>query len=246
MAAPKIKRLFWDIETSPNVVYSWRVGYKINIDHDNIVKERAIVCIGYKWQGEREVHSLEWNKGNDKQLLEKFIPILESADESVAHYGDRFDLPWVRARAAFHGIPVDAYLKTIDTKAQSAKNFYFNSNRLDYLGHFLGVGRKIKTDFDLWKDVMAGDKAALDRMVRYCKQDVRLLEQVYLRLESYNKPKTHVGVLAGGARDSCPGCGSEKTQRRGYRVTALGARSQIMSCRGCGRNFTAAVERKTK
>ena len=33
-----IKRLFWDIETSPNVVLSWRIGYKINLDHDNILQ----------------------------------------------------------------------------------------------------------------------------------------------------------------------------------------------------------------
>ena len=43
-----IKRLFWDIETSPGLDYSWRCGYKINISSDNIVREPAIICISYK------------------------------------------------------------------------------------------------------------------------------------------------------------------------------------------------------
>lgn len=230
------RRLFIDIETSPNVVYSWRVGYKIAINYENIVEERAIVCIGYKWQG-GPVQHLTWKKGDDKAMLAAFIPILESADEVVAHYGDRFDMPWLRARAAFHGIPVSPYIKTIDTKAQSARLFYFNSNRLDYLSQFLGLGKKIDTDFDLWKDVVAGDEAALAKMVRYCRHDVRLLERVYLRLESYNKPKTHQGVTNGGIKSDCPQCGSTDTMRVGMKVTGSGTRRPRMKCRNCGSDY---------
>jgi hypothetical protein len=51
---PKIRRLFWDIEVTPNLVWSWRVGFKINLSHENIVKERKVICIAFKWEGERE------------------------------------------------------------------------------------------------------------------------------------------------------------------------------------------------
>ena len=231
------RRLFIDLETSPNVVYSWRVGYKISLTPDNIVDERAIICIGYKWQGEPVQH-LMWRNGDDKAMLKAFIPILESADEVVAHFGDRFDIPWLRARAAYHGIPVSPYIKTIDTKAQAARLFYFNSNKLDYLGQFLGLGKKIETDYKLWKDVMAGNEDALAKMVRYCRQDVRLLEKVYLRLESYNKPKTHQGVTRGGIKSDCPRCGLSDTIRIGMKVTGSGTRRPLMKCRSCGYNFT--------
>ena len=40
-----IKRLFFDIETSPNIGYFWRAGYKLNIGADNIIEERKIICI---------------------------------------------------------------------------------------------------------------------------------------------------------------------------------------------------------
>jgi hypothetical protein len=39
------KRLFYDIETSPNIGFFWSSSYKANIPHDNIIKERAVICI---------------------------------------------------------------------------------------------------------------------------------------------------------------------------------------------------------
>src|SRR6056297_181468 len=54
--AEKRKRLYFDIETSPNVTLTWRTGYKLNIPHDNIMEERAIICICYKWEGSDEVY----------------------------------------------------------------------------------------------------------------------------------------------------------------------------------------------
>ena len=44
------KRLYLDIETSPNIGMFWESGYKKNISYDNIIKERAIICICYKWK----------------------------------------------------------------------------------------------------------------------------------------------------------------------------------------------------
>ena len=32
----KFKRLFFDIETSPNIVFSWNIGYNLNISYENI------------------------------------------------------------------------------------------------------------------------------------------------------------------------------------------------------------------
>ena len=84
------RRLFFDIETSPNIGLFWEPGYKVRISSDNIIKERAIICIAWKYAGGR-VQSLSWDAlQDDKDLLTTFIPILESADEVVAHYGDRF------------------------------------------------------------------------------------------------------------------------------------------------------------
>ena len=67
-----IKQLFIDIETSPNIVYSWRNGDKIFIDHNSIIEERKIICICYKWEHEKTVKSVEWNNGDDTDMI-RFI-----------------------------------------------------------------------------------------------------------------------------------------------------------------------------
>lgn len=181
------KRLFFDIETSPNIVFSWRVGYKINLDSENIINERAIICICYKWEGEDKVHSLRWNKGCDKEVLQKFSKVLDSADEIIGHNSDKFDVKWVRARCIFHRIPLSPKFNSLDTLKFSRAGFNFNSNKLNYIAQFLGIGKKLETGgFGLWKDiVLHNSKEALDKMVTYCQKDVILLEEVYQELKNY-------------------------------------------------------------
>jgi uncharacterized protein YprB with RNaseH-like and TPR domain len=111
----KIRRLFWDIETSPNVCLSWRTGFKINLDPDNIIKERAIICICYKWEGNKKVYSIEWDRGDDRQLVEDFAVVAAEADELVAHNGDSFDIRWFNGRNALHDLPPLPEYKTVDT-----------------------------------------------------------------------------------------------------------------------------------
>lgn len=241
MKPTKIKRLFLDLETSPNIVYSWNVGYDIKLDYKNIVKERAIVCLAYKFEGDKKVKSLTWDRAqDDRDMLEQFASVLNSADEVVGHNSDNFDLKWIRARCAAHGIKLSSIIKGVDTLKIAKAGFRFNSNTLDYISKFLGAGEKIKTDFQLWKDVMDGDEPALDKMVKYCKHDVEVAEEVYRKLQSYVNIKTHAGVVNGGEKYHCPECASTNTQRRGFRTSAVGDKRQIVSCTDCGRNFTVA------
>lgn len=53
-----VKRLFFDIEMFYNIVKVWRVGYNFNINYDDIIKERIIICICYKWEGDDKVYFL--------------------------------------------------------------------------------------------------------------------------------------------------------------------------------------------
>ena len=234
----KIKRLFFDIETSPNIGLFWTAGYKLNIGHDNIIKERAIICICYKWAGEKEVHSLNWDaKQNDKSLLEKFIKIANEADELVGHNGDKYDLPWVRTRCLYHGISLFPSYNTIDTLKYARSKFKFNSNKLDYIAQFLGLGAKISTGFNLWKDiVLNSDKKAMEQMVTYCKGDVVLLEKVYNKLAPHFPEKTHVSE----DKADCPTCGSSKWSFSKRRMSALGTTRVQMQCKKCGRYHTVS------
>lgn len=231
-----IKRLFWDLETSPNVVLSWRVGHKIRIDSDNILKERKIICVGYKWEHEKEAKCLTWDKNqDDKAMVLSFLDIALEADELVAQNGDQFDLPWLRSRCLFHGVKSLPRFKTADTLQWAKRNFYFNSNKLDYMADYLGIGRKIQTDFGLWKDIVLNNcPVAMAKMVKYCKHDVILLEKVWKRLSMSVAPKTNVAVLLGGDKWQCPRCASKKVQARGECITSAGTISHRMQCQKCG------------
>lgn len=181
------RRLFFDIEVSPNIVLSWRIGRKVNLSHDDILQERAIICICWKWENEEQVYSLKWLKGDDMDMLKKFSKIMNSADEIVGQNSDSFDIKWVRTRCMLHGIPLTVKFNSLDTLKMARAGFYLNANRLDYMGKFMGFGGKIKTDYDLWKNILLkNDPKAMHSMVEYCKEDVRLLEKIYHKLQDYS------------------------------------------------------------
>lgn len=234
-----IKRLFFDIETSPNVVYSWRIGYNLTLTPDNIIDERKIICISYKWENSDKIYSLKWDENQcDKQMLIDFIQQANQADELIAHNGDRFDIKWIRTRCIFHRIPMFPQYKTLDTLKKAKNGFNFNSNKLDYIAQFLGVGAKVKhSGFDMWKKVMKNDPEAMDEMVNYCEGDIIVLEDVYFTMQNYIKTNTHNGVINNNLKYSCPSCGSEHSELIKNNVTAAGTIKRLMECNDCDYNF---------
>jgi hypothetical protein len=236
-----IKRLYYDLETSPCICFSWRTGSKVFLNHDSIIQERAIICVCYKWEDKSKVHSITWNNGDDKELVKEFNSIAQEADEIVAHNGDKFDLKWLNGRNLIHGLDPVPRHKSVDTLKIARSNFYLNSNRLDYLGKILLGEGKIKTDFDLWKDiVLSNNESAMKKMVTYCKKDVRLLQRIYEKLCVYDNPHTHVGVLDGKPRWTCPYCGSEEVSLSKTKPTAKGMIQRQMQCKEDGRYYTIA------
>lgn len=233
----KRRRLFFDIEVSPNIGLFWQAGFKQKIDYDNIIKERAIICICYKWEDEKEVYSIQWDsKQSDKTMLEKFVDVANTANELVGHNGDKFDLAWIRTRCLFHGIEMFPKYITIDTLKTARSKFKFNSNRLNYIADFLGIGRKIKTDFNLWKSILLdNNKKSMEDMIKYCKKDVQLLEKVFKKLRGHIEPKTHYGVIFGQDRGSCPECGSDDLIRSMARTTATGLKKIQYKCNTCNK-----------
>ena len=236
----KRKRLFFDIEVSANLALIWQTGYKLNIGPDSIIKERAIICICYKWEDSKDIHSLQWDhKQNDKRMLEAFIKVINEADEAIGHNGDRFDLAWIRTRCLFHGIDMFPKYCTIDTLKIARSKFKFNSNKLNYIADFLGIGEKIKTDYSLWKNIMLHkDPKAMSDMIKYCKKDVSLLEKVYKELSKHTESKTHYGVIFKQDRGSCQECGSDDLRVHRRKVAASGLRKIQLQCATCGKHTT--------
>lgn len=237
------KRMFYDIEVSYFIGSFWRLGWKERIMPHQIISYPKIICISWKWEGEEEVHNLDWgiDKQCDKKLVKKFIKALDSSDEIVAHNGDRFDIKWIRTRAIDMGIEMNHTYKSIDTLKLAKSSFNFHSNRLDELAKFLKVGQKIPTDYTLWdKVIQHKDKDALDEMNKYCNMDVTVLEKVYEKLRPYTKHKTHYAALTTDEHWACPECGSTNVQLRKIWTTAAGVKRFGMQHRvpECGTNYT--------
>lgn len=237
--ANKPKILAWDLETSFNILASFRLFDRagLSIPHGNILQERNIICASWSLIGESQVYSAcvaPEKPDDDKFVVELLHDVLSNVDAIVHHYGDRFDLPYFNARAIKHGLKPIPPIIQIDTKAIAKSKFLFNSNRLDYLGQFLGLGKKIKTDGDLWLGCLRGDKKALAKMVKYNRQDVRLLKRVFAKLRPYVPTKVNQQLF--GNPDACPSCGSRKTQKRGYDYTGK-TKFQRHQCTSCGNWF---------
>lgn len=256
-----MKRLIFDIEVSPNVGWFWKPDHWMRLNYDNIIIPGRIICICYKWAGERTVHALTWDKKHDeRKMLLKFVEVMNQADEVVTHNGDKFDILWVRTRSLVNNVPMMPNYVSIDTYKEAKHGFNFASNKLSYIAKVLGLGTKMDTGGSvLWKRVLMGETelenpdfwgrlilgnnpTALKKMVKYCQQDVRLLEQVFDKMNTYLKPKSHFGL----ASDTCPECGSDELVRNRYRLTAGGTKQVTLQCKKCGKYHTVPLSKLTK
>jgi DNA polymerase elongation subunit (family B) len=237
--------LFYDIEVSPGVYWAWRPGYNINLSYKNQLKEAAVICISYRWEGEDKVHHLQWDaKQNDKKMIHAFIKVLEEADEICGHNSDSFDLKWIRTRAIKHGLAMSPDFVAYDTWKEAKKMFRFDSGSLDYITKYLGVSQKQDTGGSgLWVDVVFNkDKKALKRMIAYCDGDVVAQSEVFAKMKPYLKSKAHYADYV----SDCPECGSENTTVSKRRKTAQGHKKIQFVCADCGRYHTVAASRYEK
>lgn len=227
---PEPKVLIYDIETTHNILAAFDLRTEYT-PHTNILTERYVVCACWKWLGEKKVSAVATYNGDDKKVIQKLLELFAEADVVVAHNGDQFDLKMVMTRALFHGLPTPPPTTTIDTYKVAKSKFRFNSNRLDYLGKFMGFGGKKHTEPGLWLEVLKGSKKAIDQMVSYNKRDVELLEKVFKKLAPYIP--NHLNRELFG-KTGCPRCGSKKIQSRGVHraITKIYQRFQCQSCSG--------------
>lgn len=233
----KTKILLVDLETAPTLGYVWDLW---ETDVLKVVNPWYILCFSYKWLGGKthvislpQFKSYKKTPRDDGELVKKLWELFEEADIIIGHNGDKFDIRKANAKFVKYGLTPPAPYKTIDTLKVARKYFKFDSNRLDALGDYLEVGRKVKTGgFDLWDRCMQGDMKAFKLMERYNKQDVDLLEKVYHKLKPFiqNHPNLN---LFNGTEHNCPNCGSTNVQRRGYSYSRTN-KYQRWQCLNCG------------
>jgi len=238
MNNPKI--LIFDIETAPNLAYVWG-KYEQNVISYNY--EWYMLCFAAKWLNTSKIITSKLNdfklfkkdKQNDLEVCKVLWKLLNDADVVIAHNGDAFDIKKTNARFLYHGLPPPSYYQTIDTKKIAKKYFNFNSNSLNDLGIYLKLGTKMEHEgFKLWLKCMSGEKKSWNKMIRYNKQDVILLEKLYFRFLGWITNHPNYGVY--NQEDYiCPNCGSYHLIRNGIRATKTNL-YQRWKCNDCHAN----------
>jgi hypothetical protein len=235
--------LLWDIETNPILAATFSL-YPDSIQHGNIIHDWSIICAAWKWLGVEKIYStsvlddpkaFKKDINNDYVVVKKLRDVFQDVDILIGHNSKRFDTKKFNARLIFHGLdPLPSGLQQLDTLQEVKKVAAFTSNRLDYLGQHLCEGGKIHTTPGLWIRVLKGDKSAVKEMVTYNKQDVKVLEDVYLKLLPYMKSHPHVGAIDGNDKNySCPKCGSEDLVNPKIRYSAAGIKRIQKQCKNC-------------
>ncbi len=231
------KIAFIDLETAPSLGWVWAKWDTNVIDFQ---RDWYILSYAVKWAGEKKIEvkglidypGYKKDVENDKELVKDLWKVFDKADILIAHNGDGFDILKANTRFILHKLEPPTPYKTVDTLKVARKMFRFDSNKLDDLGHYFNIGRKLPhTGFHLWKGCMTGDPKSWQLMLRYNAHDVELLEKLYYLLQAWTP--THPNVNQGATpNEACPKCGSKDVQRRGFSYTLL-RQKQRYQCNNC-------------
>lgn len=239
MEERKAKVLFYDIETSPIIGYTWGVWQQ---DVVAIKEDWQILTVAWKWLGDSKVHCIgqddfpNYKPGvnNDIEVVKQIHKLFDEADIVIAHNGNSFDQPKCQARMMVHGLTPPSPYKQIDTKRLAKRYAAFTRNNLKWLAKDLNVAQKGDAGgFETWEGCLAGDPKAWRKMKRYNKQDIPPLEDIYKKLAPWMTNHPNMARIT-NMPEACPNCMAVgKLQSRGTRVTNV-SRFFRYQCQACG------------
>jgi len=206
------KILLYDLETSHIIarVFSlWQNG----INPDDVIRDWSLLCFSAKWLFEDEVMSFkmteeELKTWDDRRIVKELWKLMDEATHIIAHNAAKFDNRKSNAKFLKYDLKLPSPYQTIDTLQHAKRKFALTSNRLSYIAEYLGLESKMETSKGLWNKVEDGDFEALKEMDKYCQQDVKVLEEVYLKLRPYMSSHPNIGLFIEDNVHSCPSCGS--------------------------------------
>ncbi len=229
--------LLFDIETTPLEVYVWGLIGNKYIQPNNIIKDWNVLSWSAKWLFDSRVMSdvqtpKEAIERDDERIIKSIWSLIDQADIIIAHNGDKFDVKKLNTRFHMNGLYPPSPYRSIDTLKVVKKSFAFSSNKLDYLSQIMTNRNKLETNFKLWTDCLHGNRNALNKMLAYNEEDVRLLEEVYVELRPWIRPHPNVNIY--DDIEGCPSCGSDDLEPNGGYYTTVTNKYLSYSCNECG------------
>ena len=147
--------LEWDIESLPSIVWTF-THFKTNISHKAIIENQSLICIGWKWYGQKKTYltsitddheRLKANVYDDYHVTKTFREILDTPEPFVmmGHNLKNFDVKKFNTSCIRNGFDPVPERQVIDTLLVARRHFRFESNRLDFVCRTLGIGEKRET-----------------------------------------------------------------------------------------------------
>lgn len=223
------------MELSPLVTLSWSLWPKY-LPIDNLLDTQRLLCFGAKWLGKKGKYTFKSEYHHSrKEMLETLHKLYDEADIIVGWNSQRFDDRHVRRDFLEAGMEPPSPVRHIDLMKIAKREFFFPSNKLDYVADkLLGERKKDAGGIKTWKDILFGTdeekKKAWNKMRTYQKQDVLLLEPLYEKMVPWATSVSMPNVADGQA---CNRCGSDNYHKRGLAHTNSYAyqRFQCLDCK---------------
>lgn len=238
---PKI--LLHDIETAPSRSYVWG-RFKQNVGQNQVISEGFVLTWAAQWLGQDKIM---WDAldqyddydplsayENDYKVVESLWKLYDEADIVIAHNAP-FDTKTMNARFAYWGLRPPSPYKIVDTLQIAKSKFRFPSNRLDSLGDYLKVGRKVPTGgFELWSGCYAGDKQSFKTMTKYNIGDIHLLRDVYMKLRAWDGKAPNLSNYYDDSKARCVVCGSTELFAIEKKAHTGVSTFDVLTCDSCG------------
>lgn len=239
-AGPRV--LLLDIETTPEISFTWG-RWKQHISQVQVIEHPYILTWACRWMDTGETVSRKLTdypgfaagQKCDRALTTELWQLLQEADIVVAHNGDKFDIPWVQARAIKYGLPPLNPTKFVDTLKVAKSLIRVPSYSLDSLTQYYDLRPKLgNAGFSLWRSCMEGSTQAFLDMETYNRGDLDALEDLYLLFRPYMKAHPNAALYFSDAVSRCSRCGSvDVHEQEALYHTSLSSFGTVR-CAACG------------
>ena len=236
MANKKPALLWYDIETSPLLAYVWRLGEQ-EVRHHQLAKpgeSYGIICISYAWDDGKPAKTIDWGyeAQDTAKVIREFDKVIKQADVAIGKNSDRFDVKHINTQRLLNNLaPLPEWMDyTDDLEKQLRKYFIFPSYSLDYVSKELGLGGKVKMEFQDWVDIVEKkNRASFRKMCAYNRKDVEDTRTLWNKIAPHVRPKFNQATFYGDFR--CINCGSQDLTKDGIRHRGKSS-FQTFFCRG--------------
>jgi len=241
----EVKMLFVDLEVSRDIVEGYGNTWEFKVV--KTIRHQELMSYAYKWQGQKKIHYVDRHQFDTyKEFVQSLWDKYDESDIVVAHNANRFDNKMANRFFIKEGLTPPSPYRSIDTLQIARSYFKFQSNSLNNLAEYLGLGSKEKITYaDLEADFMSDSPSMKTRraMKKYNIQDIVLLEAIYMKLRPYVKNHPNMAIMS-QRPNSCTTCGATTgIQSRGTTATNS-AVVRIFTCTTCGHSMRLRIKDK--